>query len=427
MSSRLPNTLQARYRLLLEMSRKISGTLDLPSVLSHLLESLHLAVAYDAAGIFVLNRNVPLGTPREGDLIAGVARVGFETPRLDDPMLRFGKGIIGHVIGTGEVLLAPDVRKEPHYVNGRDSTLSEVAVPIISNGEVIGALNLESDRLDAFDARDVELLEFFASAAALAIEKALLHRQVVEKERLDQQLRVARDVQSSLLPAASPDLRGYDFAAVNLPSWAVGGDYYDYLQLPDGRLGVVIADVSGKGVPAALIMATFRAALRAEARRGPEIPEVARAVNRILLESPGLARFVTAVYGVLEPAAGRFDYVNCGHNPPMLLQAEGGRESLETGGPALGILAECAFEAGRVALGPGDALVLYTDGVVEPEDETEAEFGTGRLEATLRESRALPAGRMVDSVVEATRLFSGRQRYEDDFTLVVVKRLLNGR
>jgi sigma-B regulation protein RsbU (phosphoserine phosphatase) len=250
---------------------------------------------------------------------------------------------------------------------------------------------------------------------------------VLEKERLDQQLRVARDVQSSLLPAASPELRGYEFAAVNLPSWAVGGDYYDYLPLPDGRLGVVIADVSGKGVPAALIMATFRAALRAEASRGLRIPEIAGAVNRILLESPGLARFVTAVYGVLEPLAGRFDYVNCGHNAPMLLHAQGGRESLETGGPALGILSDGAFESASVAIAPGDALVLYTDGVVEPEDEQETEFGTDRLEAILRESRVLPAARMVDSVLEATRLFSGRQRYEDDFTLVVVKRLLNGR
>ena len=418
---------QSRYRLLLDMSRKISGTLDLSAVLSHLLESLRTAVAYDAAGIFVLNRSVPLSASPGADVIAGVARVGFEVPRLADPMLRFGKGITGHVIQTGEVLLAPDVRSDPRYVNGRDATLSEVAVPIISNGEVIGALNLESDRLDAFSADDVELLEFFASAAALAIEKALLHRQVVEKERLEQQLRVARDVQSSLLPAASPELWGYEFAALNLPSWTVGGDYYDYLPLPDGRLGVVIADVSGKGVPAALIMATFRAALRTEARSGRPIPEVARAVNRTLLESPGLSRFVTAVYGVLEPSAGTFDYVNCGHNPPVLVRAAGDRQSLESGGPALGILADGAFEAGTIAIDPGDTLALYTDGVVEPADERDEEFGASRLEGVLLDSRRLPASRMVDSVVQATRLFSGREEYDDDFTLVIVRRLANGR
>jgi len=280
--------------------------------------------------------------------------------------------------------------------------------------------------LGTFSADDVELLEFFASAAALAIEKALLHRQVVEKDRLEQQLRVARDVQSSLLPAASPELRGYEFAALNLPSSTVGGDYYDYLPLPDGRLGVVIADVSGKGVPAALIMATFRAALRTEARSGRQIPEVARAVNRTLLESPGLSRFVTAVYGVLEPSAGTFDYVNCGHNPPMLLRTAGAPGSLETGGPALGILPDGAFEAGRIAIDPGDTLALYTDGVVEPADAHDVEFGAARLEGVLLDSRRLPASRMVDSVVEATRLFSGREHYDDDFTLVVVKRLANG-
>jgi len=416
----------SRYRLLLDMSRKISGTLDLPEVLSHLLESLGSAVAYDAAGIFVLNRSVPLTDSPAVDVIAGVARVGFDLPRQVDPMLRFGKGITGHVIRTGKLVISPDVRRDPHYVPGRATTLSELAVPVISNGEVIGALNLESDRLDAFAPADVELVEFFASAAALAIEKALLHRQVVEKERLEQQLRMARDVQASLLPTTAPRLRGYEFAAVNLPSWTVGGDYYDYLPLPDDRLGVVIADVSGKGVPAALIMATFRAVLRTEARRRSEISSVAGAVNRILLESGGAARFVTAVYGVLDAPRGGFEYVNCGHNPPMLLSSRGGARSLQVGGPALGILEDGGFETGRVELVPGDTLALYTDGVVEPENADEKEFGTEGLGAALREAAELPAGKMIDSVVDATRRFSGRDRYDDDFTLVLVKRLRNG-
>ena len=143
--------------------------------------------------------------------------------------------------------------------------------PSSSEAGVIGCLNVESDREAAFSAEDAELLEFFASSAAVSIEKALLHRQVLEKQRIEDQLKVAREVQSGLLPGAPPRLAGYDIAAVALPTWAIGGDYYDYVPLGEGRLGLVVADVSGKGIPAALIMATFRAALRAEMRRHADL------------------------------------------------------------------------------------------------------------------------------------------------------------
>jgi hypothetical protein len=203
----------------------------------------------------------------------------------------------------------------------------------VSEAGVIGCLNVESDRPGAFSDADAELLEFFASAAAVSIEKALLHRQVLEKQRIEDQLKVAREVQAGLLPGAPPDLPGYDIAAVALPTGAIGGDYYDYVPLEGERLGVVVADVSGKGIPAALIMATFRAALRTEMRRHAEVLAVAAQLNRVVMESRDTSRFVTAVCGVLEQRSGRFTYVNCGHNPPLLLRASGGAETLQKGGP----------------------------------------------------------------------------------------------
>jgi sigma-B regulation protein RsbU (phosphoserine phosphatase) len=414
---------ETKYRLLLEISRKISRTLELQDLLDQLLESVRLAIPYDAGGIFVLHESVPLAPGPIVNLIAGMVQVGFDPrPRADDPMLRSGKGIVGHVIRTGEAVVAPDVRLDPRYVVGRAATRSELAVPIVNNARVIGAVNLESDRLDAFSAADAELLEFFATAAALAIEKALLHRQVLEKLRIENQLRIARDVQASLLPAGPPEVAGYDIAAVNLPTWEIGGDYYDYLPLSDGRLGIVVADVSGKGVPAALIMATFRAALRTELRRERRLLDVMEEINRILLESSGTTRFVTAVYGILEPARGRFTYVNCGHNPPLLLGVGGGRTELDRGGPALGVIGEARFEEAAVTLGPGETLALYTDGVVELSDAQGAEYGLDRLEGQLRASARLPAGDMILSVVDSTRAHAGRDGYADDFTLVVVKR-----
>jgi len=414
---------ETKYQLLLQITQQLSRTLELEDLLARLLTAVRSAVPYDAAGIFVLNRSVPLGAQRSGDVIAGMALTGFDArARPDDPMFRDGKGIIGHVIRSGERLIAPDVRAEPHYVDGRPSTRSELAVPIVSAGQVIGALNLESDRLDAYTAADAELLEFFAVVAALSIEKTLLHRQVLEKERIEHQLQLAQHVQTSLLPAAPPVVAGYDIAGVNLPTWAIGGDYFDYIPLGDGRLGLVIADVAGKGMPAGLIMATFRGALRTELRRTGEIAAAVEVMDRILLDSMDASRFVTAVYGELDPVRGTFTYVNCGHNPPLLFGTNGRREVLDTGRRALGMMDGEPVQPATVSLHPGDTLALYTDGVVELTDADWAEYGMERLEGLLRARAARPAREMIDSVVTATRAFTGRDSFEDDFTLVIVKR-----
>jgi sigma-B regulation protein RsbU (phosphoserine phosphatase) len=415
----LPSEL--RYRLLLELSQRISRTLDLQVVLDDLLEVLRSTVPYDAAGVFVLSRAVPLIGRTDPNLIAGMAQVGFDDPPVDDPMLRSGKGIVGHVIHTGEAVNEADVTGDPRYVAGRAATRSELAVPIVSEAGTIGCLNVESDRASFFTRADEELVQFFASAAALSIQRALLHRQVLDKQRLEDQLRVAREVQSGLLPAAPPDLPGYDLAAVNLPTQAIGGDYYDYVPLGDGGLGLVVADVSGKGIPAALIMASFRGALRTRMPRRARLTAVAAELNAAVLELRDASRYVTAVCAVLQDE-GRVRYVNCGHNPPLLLRTGGGHEMLRQGGAALGLFPGERFHEGTVRLDPGDCLVLYTDGVVEPTDDRDAEFGTDRLEAAVRSAAGRSASEALGAVIEATRAFSGRDRYDDDFTLVVVKR-----
>jgi sigma-B regulation protein RsbU (phosphoserine phosphatase) len=416
-------TPELKYRLLLELSRRISRTLELQPLLSDLIALLREALPCDAAGVFVLNGEVPLLEQRGADLIAGMVQVGFDAPVAGDPMLRSGLGIVGHVIRSGETVRAPDVRRDARYVAGRRSTLSELAVPIVIDEAVVGCLNVESDREAAFSEADAELLAFFASAAALSIQKALLHRQVLEKQRIEQQLEVARAVQASLLPARAPRVPGYEIAAVNLPTGGIGGDYYDYLPLPSGQLGLAIADVSGKGIPAALIMASFRASLRHELRQGTrDLAGLAGRLNETLLESREGSRFVTGVCLVLDPASGRLDYVNCGHNPPLLLRRDGAQQLFDCGGPALGLFAGPAFEPGTGGIAPGDRLVLYTDGVVELCDAAEEEFGVARLASTVRAAGAAPPAELVRRVLEATRAHSGREPYEDDFTLVVLSR-----
>ena len=414
---------EAKYRLLLKLSQEIGRSLDLQEVMEYLLESVRTAVEFDAAGVFVLNRRVPLGQDTGGRLIAGMATVGFDdTPRDEDPMLRRGEGIIGHVIATGQTVIAPDVRLNPHYVQGKASTLSEIAVPIVSGGEVIGALNLESDTLDAFSDADVEYLEFFAVAAAISIEKAVLHREMIEKHRIEQQLSIAKEVQAALLPAADPVLDGYDIAGTNVPTWEIGGDYYDYLPQADGRLGVVIADVSGKGVPAALIMATFRAALRAQRVKGITLDAIAGRLNRILLDSMDASRFVTAFYGLLEPRTGAIGFVEL--RAQSAVAAARIRIARRAGQrrPGPGHVGRGHLRPGR-GLGPAGRRPRAVHGRRHRGHER------GGRDVRRRAPRARdPAGprrssrQVVEAVVDATRAFAGRAGYDDDFTLVIVRR-----
>ncbi len=350
MTMSVPPGALGRYDLLLEMSQRISRTFELSEILQHLLDIVRQVVPYDAAGVFVLNESLNMPGQQAGRLIAAMATVGFDAdPSREDPMLRSGKGIIGHVIRTGCPVVAPDVRSNPHYVAGRAPTLSEVAVPITIGGTVIGALNLESDRLNAYGESDSHELGFFATAAAISIEKAVLHHQVLMKQRLDHHMALARDVQASLLPKSAPHVPGYDLHGVNVPTMEIGGDYFDYLPLDDGRLGLVVADVSGKGVAAALIMATFRAALRMELQREHGIAHVVEDLNRLLLDSIDPSRYVTAIYGILEPASGDFTYVNCGHNPA---HAATGRRRPHAPGPRPSRARHAGDERPRRGAGP---------------------------------------------------------------------------
>jgi sigma-B regulation protein RsbU (phosphoserine phosphatase) len=414
----------APYQLLAEISQRISGTVDLQDVVRHLLDAVGSVVDYDAAGIFVLNRPIAQATGVSPDLIGAMATVGFDhIAPGHDPMLRSGKGIVGHVIRTGEVVVASDVRESPHYIEGRSGTRSELAVPILINGQVIGALNLESNRSAAYSDADAELLQAFAVAAAIGIEKARLHQEVVEKHLIDQQLRIAREVQGGLLPAAPPELADYDIAGLNVPAWDIGGDYFDYLPLDANRLGLAVADVAGKGVGAALLMATFRAALRSEVRRNPPLPDLVREIHQTLLDSMDDSRYVTSIYGELDTRTGTFAYVNCGHNPPIVVRSTGEWCRLPVGNRAIGMFGFDPEIAEPVTLGIGDVLVLYTDGVIEASNADGLEFGedrTGRLVAGCsgRSARAI-----VDALVEATRRHIQREHYDDDFTVVVVKRL----
>jgi serine phosphatase RsbU (regulator of sigma subunit) len=417
-------TSDARYRLLLEVFHSTRGTLDLHETLDRLLDALQLLVPFDAAGIFVLREEVqPARSGALGEQIAGVSWRGFP-PRspLTDPMLREGKGIVGHVIRTGEVVCATDVRLDPRYIQGREATRSEVAVPIQLDGRTIGAFNLESDTTAAFRVKDVEILSFFAEATAIAVEKAMLHQRLTSADELDRQLRTAQRVQERLLPTTLPDVPGHELAGVCVPSARVGGDYFDFVPIPGGQIGLVVADVSGHGLSAAIIMSAFRALARTGLRSGQTLDKVAETLDRELPDTTAGREFVTAVLAMYDPASGLLRYVNCGHHPPLLDRLGQAPQWLPGGGPLLGLIPGASFEIGEIQLAPDDQLVLFTDGIVEARSPAGVWFGTERLASLVTAHRGRRARELVEHVVVEARGLAGARGLEDDATMLLLRR-----
>ncbi len=421
-----PLTLETKYHVLVEISHKLRDTLDLDEILNQLLDTLRVITHYDAAGIFVVNRDVDIAYGsgrRPKTLIAAISQRGFDpSPIEQDRMLSRGDGVVGFVIKEGQSVVIPDVRVDSRYVIGRCETLSEIAVPIMLNEHIIGALNLESDRLAAFNENDLELLRFFADAAAISIEKAVLHQKLIEKEHTDRQLKNAREVQMQLVPKCPPLVPGYEISGICLSAFDIGGDYFDYIALDDHKLGIAIADVSGHGISAALVMSAFRALLRTQVRVQPDPALTVQFINRTLPEFIGESDFVTAVYGMLNPANGQFTYANCGHPPPLLFRAAGEIEHLDSGGPALGVFDHHKFATGQVNMRLGDLLILYTDGVTEAFSPDGNSFGAERLTGVIRQSLTLPVHEIISAIVDAVKSFASSDLFLDDFTLVFVRR-----
>jgi sigma-B regulation protein RsbU (phosphoserine phosphatase) len=412
-----------KLRLLLGITKKISRSLDLQEVLDLVMDTLDSLIPYDAAGIYVLQcaRFSGCRNPADESVFRTEAVRGYHIAHLKDLRLKDGEGLIGYVATTGESVMVGDVTKDSRYVNARQETRSEMVAPIISNDEVIGVFDLESDQLGAYVEDDLQVLQLLASQVAIIVEKVMLHEELVEKKRIEGQLEVARQVQLELLPGRDPKLEGFDISAYNFSTEEVSGDYYDWVRIFDDQIGIVVADVSGKGVPAALLMAFLRASLRAAIHIG-YAPHISMAkVNYLLWESIERNQFVTAFYGVLDATNRTIAYTNAGHNPPLLMGMDGTAKFIEAGGLPLGMFRDTRYYDHYLSIEPGQMLVLYTDGVTEAVNKGGEEFGRDRLVTAVRDGRSLSSKELIKSIHATVIDWTEGLGATDDITFFIVK------
>jgi serine phosphatase RsbU (regulator of sigma subunit) len=305
----------------------------------------------------------------------------------------------------------------------------KLVVPLVSQGELIGLLNL-GPRLSQqeYSADDRKLLSDLSTQTAPSVRVAELVRQqqqeAQERERIEQELKVARVIQQTLLPKTLPKLPGYDVAAYYQPAREVGGDFYDFLELEDGRLGLVVGDVTDKGIPAALVMATTRAMLRTAAQRLFSPGDVLRRANETLVTDIPPNMFITCLYAILEPESGRLHYANAGQDLPYRRRAgrSQGAEELKARGMPLGLMSGMEYEEKEILLEKGESILFYSDGLVEAHDPHHEMFGSPRLQGLVGAHRSGGSSLIGFLLSELTRFTGEDWEQEDDITLVTLER-----
>ncbi|HXA18999.1 MAG TPA: GAF domain-containing SpoIIE family protein phosphatase [Thermoanaerobaculia bacterium] len=404
-----------RLRTLVEASKLINSSIEPDTLFASILTVARNELHVERGTLyFVDDQKKEIWTKIAGEL-SGEIR------------LPIGKGLAGTVAATGEALILHDVYEDPRFDRSLDQktgyrTRSMLSVPIKNRGQrVVGVLQLLNKMNGAFGPRDLEFLSGISEHMAIAMENATLHMELLEKQRMEQELALGREIQSRLLPSAPVDVRGVELAALSLPCYEVGGDYFDFIELPDGDLGLAIGDVSGKGVSAALIMSSVQAALRVAAPIEDDLARLVARLNALIFRGSSGRKYATFFFGRYTPSTGLLRYVNAGHNPPYVVTTSTLTEIGSTGRP-IGLLPESSYTEGTIELPPGSTLFLYTDGLNEAADPDETEFGNDRLRSLFLAQRDVPLTSIPSRVLDAVTSFERGAKPTDDKTIVVMRR-----
>jgi phosphoserine phosphatase RsbU/P len=373
---------------------------------------------------------------QNGELNFRCARNNHKSP-LDGSCFKTSQRVPHDVFKTGRPVVIRDLDigegDESHNFTRQLGLRSISCVPLryltvhdsgslsgVGRTETIGVLYVDSATVGAgLSSTRIDALETLGSEAAMAIYNARLYKDSQDKRRMDEQLTIAREIQQALLPKPSRELEYVRACSQSLPCYEIGGDFFDYFNLEDGRFGFALGDVAGKGMPAALLASLIQGIFSAQTFCDSPLPSILGKVNRNLTPRGTGNRFVTFFFGILDPD-GHCTYVNAGHNPPFLLRQDGSMEELTVGGMVLGLFAGAPYEAETVKLQPGDHLVLFTDGVVEALNTAGEEFGMDRLVELLRSNARSAAPEILARLQEAVLAFSVNAPQHDDITMMVL-------
>ena len=409
-----------QLQTLARVTRSVVSILDLDRLFSHVVDIIADAFDYYHVQIFELD-------PQSKRLLfkASSDRTTHELWRRKGRYEVLGKGIIGWVAAHGRLRNVPDVTKDPFYIPDDPrllpDTRSEIAVALKREDEVLGVLDVQSDKIGAFGEEDEFILIALADAVALAIANARLYASAIEQERLATELQVARDIQVGFLPDQLPDFAGYEFATRWEPAREIGGDFYDFIPLPDNRLGLVIADVADKGIPAALYMALSRTAMRLVAARDPSPAVALQRVNTAILDTTYSDLFVTMYYLILDQRSHLVRYASGGHGLALLARKDS-IIPLRSKGMALGILPDIRIAEKWQGISAGDYIILYTDGVIDAVNEQMEAYGKERFYERIRSLWGKSANEMAAGIYEDVRKWKGSAPRYDDFTLLIARR-----
>jgi sigma-B regulation protein RsbU (phosphoserine phosphatase) len=413
--------IRSEHRVL-EVMKEVSQALILHKPLNELLDHIMDLICQNLPmdrGALLLKEGNPV------QLIPKVIRVNNKS--LQNQRFLLSQTIVNMAFHDQLSVLSSDAATDPRFMS-RDSIIrsnihSAMCAPLWNNEQVIGIVYADRVSLmEEFNEEDLKMLTLLANLAAVKIENARLIDQALEKERMEKELDLAAQIQRDFLPKADPPLPNFEIHGLNIPCQQVGGDYFDYIRVDPNHLGVVIADVAGKGVSASLLMASLRASLHAEVGSGHSLDVMARKLNDFVCRSSGTSSFITFFYGEIDTGTGELRYLNAGHNPPVILNAAGRREPLGACGMCLGMFPDSEYECRSTRVEPGDIVLLYTDGVTESRNSDKEEFGEDRLIDFILRRREVPAASVIKGLRAELAAFSGSEARDDDMTIVLIKR-----
>ncbi|MFN0159238.1 MAG: PP2C family protein-serine/threonine phosphatase [Bacteroidota bacterium] len=402
--------------ILNDLARTIAASLDPQEIMGTIIRRSLRAVNAEQGVITLVEQAA--ADPMKTLVRANLSSSGQETFHLN-------QALVGWMHLNKMPLLVNTPQSDDRFRGVKwDLTIRTIlCVPMMIKSELKGVLTVYNKKEGkAFSEEDQRLLAIIAGQSAQIIENARLNDGEKRFVKMQEEVRLAARIQTDLLPKEPPVVPGYDISGITIPAQEVGGDYFDFITIDNDRLGICLGDVTGKGLPASLLMANTQATLRGQALFDISVRECITRSNKLLFQSTNPEKFVTLFYGYLNQVNHQLSYCNAGHEPPILLRSDGSLLTLNTGGLALAMLEAFPFEEETVSLLPGDVLLICSDGITEAMNTMQEQFGTERLEQVIRSHRGSTSAQLINAIVDTVRKHAGAAPQTDDMTLIAINR-----